>query len=121
MTLNRRTGTLAVVTVLLIAAGIALAAGIGGRKQLASGTAMDRASAAALAYTGGGLVTEAEASDENDGYEVDVTLKDGQKVEVRLDANYKVIGQEADDDDDEKEIRRRSRDSLMRGTRRVHP
>ena len=100
MTLNRRTGSLAVVILLLVAAGIAVAAGIGGRKQRTSGTAIDRASAAALAFTGGGRVTEAEASDENDGYEVDVTLKDGQKVEVRLDSNYKVIGQEADDDDE---------------------
>jgi len=68
MTLNRRTGSLAVVIVLLVAAGIAVAAGIGGRKQLTSGTAMDRASAAALAYTGGGRVTEAKAS-----YEMTVT------------------------------------------------
>lgn len=29
-----------------------------------------------------------------------MTFKDGQKVEVRLDSNYKVIGQEVDNDDE---------------------
>lgn len=106
MKLNRRTGTLAVIIVLLVAAGIAVATGIGGRKQLESVTPINKARAAALAFTGGGQVTESEVSDENDGYEVDVTLADGHTVEVRLDANFKVIGQaarEADDDDNDGE------------------
>jgi hypothetical protein len=103
MTLNRSDWALTLITVLLVTAGIAVAAGIGGRQQLTSGSALDKAGAAALASTGGGRVTESEVSEDKQGYEVEVTLNNGQKVEVRLDANFKVTGQEADDDDDEKE------------------
>jgi hypothetical protein len=103
MTLNRKDGTLALVMVLFVAAGIAVAAGIGGGQQLATDSAMDKAGAAALASAGGGRVTESEVSDDKQGYEIEVTLDNGNKVDVRLDANFKVISQEADDDDDENE------------------
>jgi len=104
MTLNRKTGALAVAVVLVVAAGIAVAAGISGRQQLTPANGVDKAGAAALAYTHGGRVTDSEARDDREGYEIEVTLDNGHKVDVRLDANFKVVRQEADDDDDEKEV-----------------
>jgi uncharacterized membrane protein YkoI len=94
---------LALVVVLFVAVSIAVAAGIGGQQKLTTDSAMDRAGAAALAATGGGRVTESEVSDDKQGYEIEVTLDNGNKVEVRLDAKFKVISQEADDDNDENE------------------
>jgi uncharacterized membrane protein YkoI len=78
-------------------AGIALATG-GDSDEPITGTALERASAAALAHTGGGRVTETEAGDEEGAYEVEVTLNDGRQVDVHLDAGFNVIGDEADDD-----------------------
>ena len=62
------------------------------------GSTLDRAVAAALAETGGGTVTETESGDDGATYSVEVRLNDGDQVEVNLDENFKVIGQEADDD-----------------------
>jgi uncharacterized membrane protein YkoI len=42
-------------------------------------------------------VTETEAGDDGAAYGVEVRLDDGRVVEVRLDANFHVLGQEADD------------------------
>jgi uncharacterized membrane protein YkoI len=63
-----------------------------------TGEALEKASAAALAHTGAGRVTETEAGDEDSYYEVEVTLDDGSQVDVQLDTDFKVIGDEADDD-----------------------
>ena len=91
-----------------IAAGIAavVAAGVGGGLAVASGgddseapitgDALARASAAALAETGGGRVTDTEVGDEESYYEVEVTLADGSAVDVQLDENFKVVGSTAD-------------------------
>ena len=68
-------------------AGAVVATG-GDSDQPITGQALDRASKAALDHTGGGRVTETEAGDEDSYYE----------VEVNLDENFNVIGQEADDD-----------------------
>ena len=57
-----------------------------------------RARPTALEFTGGGTVTETEAGDDGAAYGVEVRLDDGRVVEVRLDANVQVLGQEADDD-----------------------
>jgi len=68
-----------------------------------TGTALERASAAALAHTGGGRVTETENGDEESRYEVEVTLDDGTQVDVQLDEDFKVVGDESDgpgEDDD---------------------
>ena len=62
-----------------------------------SGTALDQASAAALAHTGEGRVTETEVGDEESLYEVEVTLDDGSEVDVQLDADFNVVGSEAED------------------------
>jgi uncharacterized membrane protein YkoI len=63
-----------------------------------TGADLDKASAAALAHTGEGKVTETEVGDEESLYEVEVTLDDGSQVDVQLDENFEVVGDEADDD-----------------------
>jgi hypothetical protein len=66
-----------------------------------TGPALERASAAALQYTGGGRVTETEAGDEEGAYEVEVTLDDGSQVDVHLDENFNVIGGQSDDGEED--------------------
>ena len=93
-----------VCTLALVAAGlttgIAIAAGGGGGDDDAAltGSALDRATAAALAHTGGGTVTETEVGDDGAAYGVEIRLADGSQVEVNLDGAFNVIGQDADDD-----------------------
>jgi len=83
-----------------VGGGIAVASGGGDDSEPAiSGEALDRASDAALAHTGGGRVTETEAGDEESYYEVEVTLEDGTQVDVQLDRDFEVVGSEADSDD----------------------
>ena len=60
------------------------------------GSALDRASAAALEATGEGTVSETETGDEESYYEVEVTLDDGSQVDVQLDRSFQVVGQSAD-------------------------
>ena len=62
-----------------------------------TGDALDKATAAALAHTGGGEVTDTEVGDEESRYEVEVTLDDGSQVDVQLDADFQVVGSEGDD------------------------
>ena len=63
-----------------------------------TGAALEKASAAALAHTGGGRVTETEVGDEDSYYEVEVTLDDGSQVDVQLDEDFAVVGSSDDDD-----------------------
>jgi uncharacterized membrane protein YkoI len=93
------------------AAGLVAAAGTGiavagagdddGTETPISGSALDRASTAALERTGGGEVTETEVGDEESYYEVEVTLDDGSQVDVQLDRNFEVVSSEGDDDTSE--------------------
>jgi uncharacterized membrane protein YkoI len=78
----------------------AVVAGQGGddNEQPIRGDALTKATAAALAHTGGGTVTETEVGDEESLYEVEVTLSDGRQVDVQLDENFEVVGSEADDE-----------------------
>ena len=69
-----------------------------GTEKAITGTALDRASAAALEHTGGGKVTETEVGDEEGYYEVEVTRPDGSQVDVHLDRNFNVTGDDVDDD-----------------------
>jgi uncharacterized membrane protein YkoI len=62
------------------------------------GSALERATAAALEHTGGGTVTETEVGDDGAAYGVEIRLDDGSQVEVSLDENFNVIDQAADDD-----------------------
>lgn len=64
-----------------------------------TGTALDRASAAALAHTGEGRVSDTEVDDEESYYEVEVTLGDGRQVDVQLDRSFQVVGSSADSED----------------------
>jgi uncharacterized membrane protein YkoI len=97
----------------LLAAGALVAALAGGAGIAAAtdgddpspltGEALEDATAAALAHTGGGTVTETEVGDEEGAYEVEVTMADGRQVDVHLDGDLNVLGDEVDADgpDDE--------------------
>ncbi len=61
-----------------------------------TGEALERASQAALDYLGEGRVTDTEVGDEEGYYEVEVTLENGREVDVHLDEEFNVLGQEAD-------------------------
>ena len=94
----------AVLAVILVAGagGIAVATGaVGDDDQPLTGSTYDRAVEAALEHTGGGEVTETEAGDDGAAYGVEIRLPDGRQVEVNLDENFNVIGQEDDDDSDD--------------------
>src|SRR3712207_1785112 len=89
-------------------AGIAYANGGGDSEESLTGPDAQKAESAAIAAVGGGgTVTEVERDDGDDGYgtgggggayEVEVTREDGSQVEVHLDGDYDVVGQEADED-----------------------
>ena len=59
-----------------------------------TGTDLEKASAAALAHTGGGRVSGTEVGDEESYYEIEVTLDDGRQVDVQLDESFAVVGTE---------------------------
>ena len=86
-------------------AGVAFAGGGGedaaeGPDVAISGSDLDKASAAALAHTGEGTVSGTEVGDEESYYEVEVTLDDGSQVDVQLDRDFDVVGDEADGSED---------------------
>src|SRR5215207_738541 len=96
--------------ILTAAVAAVVAAGIGGAtaattgddsEQPITGDALARASAAALAHTGGGRVTDTEVGDEDSYYEVEVTLPDGRQVDVQLDRNFTLVGSSADQPSDD--------------------
>lgn len=83
--------------VVIAAAGTGIAAiGMDDNEQPITGEALEKASAAALAYTGGGRVTETEEGDEDSYYEVEVTMPDGHQVDVQLDRSLNVVGSSED-------------------------
>jgi uncharacterized membrane protein YkoI len=61
-----------------------------------TGQALKEASAAALAHTGAGRVTETEVNDEESYYEVEVTMPDGSQVDVQLNRSFHVVGSKGD-------------------------
>ena len=61
-----------------------------------SGEALQQASEAALAYTGEGRVTGTEVDDEESKYEIEVTLDNGDEVDVQLDEQFSVVSSEND-------------------------
>ena len=80
--------------------GIALATSGGDDNESPiTGPALEKASAAALAYTGGGRVTDTEVGDEDGYYEVEVTLDKGKQTDVHLDKDFKVLGSKVDSGD----------------------
>ncbi len=92
-------GAVVVATLGVAATGITMAtAGNDDTDTPIQGDALQRATEAALAYTGEGRVTETEVGDEESLYEVEVTLDDGSQVDVQLDEQFKVVSSSADDD-----------------------
>jgi uncharacterized membrane protein YkoI len=98
-------GVLALAALALGGAAIAGATGgdDDGSERAITGTALDRASAAALQETGGGKVTGTEAGDEEGAYEVEVTRPDGSQVDVHLDEGFDVLNQVDDGDSGEQD------------------
>ncbi len=103
--MNNRTKIIGVgASILALAAGgtgVALAGGgsedaAEGPDVAIDGSALDKASAAALEATGGGTVSDTETGDEESYYEVEVTLDDGSQVDVQLDRSFQVVGESAD-------------------------
>lgn len=88
----------------LAAGGVAIATATGGGDDddasdtPITGSALRSAGHAALEHTGGGRVTETEVGDEESYYEVEVTRDDGSQVDVQLDRDFNVVGDEADED-----------------------
>lgn len=83
-------------------AGLAFAGGGGdddGSEVPITGSALDKASAAALDATGGGTVSETEVRDEEGYYEVEVTRSDGSQVDVHLNRSFDVLSEVGDSDD----------------------
>ena len=81
------------------AVGVSLATGgDDGSDAPLTGSDLDRATAAAIAHTGGGEILETEVGDDGAAYGVEIRLPDGSVVEVALDDTFHVIGQASDDD-----------------------
>ena len=87
----------------LAAGGAAIAGAAGGDDDATdtpiSGSALDKAKAAALADTPG-KVTETEVGDEESYYEVEVTRPDGSQVDVQLDRDFNVVSSATDSEND---------------------
>jgi uncharacterized membrane protein YkoI len=98
--INLRTLVTAAAVAMLVVlggAGIAYANG-GDSEEQVTGVEAEKAKSAALAAVGGGTVTEVERDDGTAAFEVEVERDDGSQVEVHLDGDLDVVGQEADDD-----------------------
>jgi uncharacterized membrane protein YkoI len=95
-------------TKLILAAGLTVAAVVGGAGAVMAtdadddapltGEQRDKAVAAARAHVGEGEVTDTEMGDDGAAYGVEILKPDGVQVEVNLDRDYRVTGSEADDD-----------------------
>ena len=103
MRINKKLAVAAGATAIVVGgAGVAVAADGSdadsneGPDVAITGDALQRASEAALAETGGGRVTGSEVGDEESYYEVEVTLDDGRQVDVQLDESFHVVGSSAD-------------------------
>jgi len=100
--MNRRKAWIAggALAATLVIAGSGISAATGGRDADTplTGTALEKAAAAALAHTGGGTVIETEVGDDGAAYGVEIRLDDGSTVEVTLDETFNVTGSQADDD-----------------------
>ena len=82
----------------IVGAGTGFAIAAGGDDRPLTGSDLEKATAAALAHTGDGTVVEAETGEGGSAYGVEIRRADGTVVEVALDARFRVIGTERDDD-----------------------
>ncbi len=108
--MNRTTKVIAITAgaVAIVLSGAGLAQGLGAddtdpeeTETAITGDALAQASAAALDYTGEGTVTGTEVGDEESYYEVEVTLDNGDQVDVQLDESFTVVDSIADSETDE--------------------
>jgi uncharacterized membrane protein YkoI len=95
---NRLVALAVAIVAIAAGTGIVIASGTSDEDAPLVGTDLERATQAALAHTGGGTVIESEAGDDGAVYGIEIQLEDGSVVEVNLDADFNVIGSEADDD-----------------------
>ena len=101
--INLRTLVIAAAVVAMLlalgGAGIAYANG-GDSEEQVTGPDAEKAKSAAIAAVGGGTVTEVERDDGNGtgAFEVEVARDDGSQLEVHLDGDLNVVGQEAGED-----------------------
>jgi Peptidase propeptide and YPEB domain len=97
--MRKRTAGLAAAvacTAAIAVGGIAVAAGDDGDEPV-TGPEARAATRAALQATGGGTANAVERDSENGAtWEVEVTKRDGQTVDVRLDQDYRVVVIEGD-------------------------
>ena len=66
-----------------------------------TGASLERASKVALDYVGEGRVTDTEIDDEEGYYEIEVTLNNGNQVDVHLDKEFKVISTKEENNDED--------------------
>jgi hypothetical protein len=90
-------GVIGAVLVVGVGTGVVMAAAGDDDKPL-SGSKYDQATEAALDHVGGGEVIETEVGDDGAAYGVEIRKDDGSVVEVNLDSDFNVIGDEPDDD-----------------------
>ncbi len=96
--MRKRTKSIIGTAVVATAVAVPAAAVAGGDSDTPiTGPALEKATAAALAHIGQGIVTETEVGDEESYYEVEITLEDGTQIDVQLDESFNVVGSEADD------------------------
>jgi uncharacterized membrane protein YkoI len=98
------------IAVLAVFGGVAMAGGDDSAEDAAegpdvaiTGNAFEDASQAALDHLGEGQVTDTEVGDEESYYEVEVTREDGSQVDVQLDEDFNVVGDERETETDENE------------------
>mgnify|MGYP001571123330 CR=1 FL=1 len=68
-----------------------------------TGTALDKASAIALEFIGEGRVTDSEIDDEEGYYEIEITLENGQEVDVHLNKEFNILSKEIESYNDEED------------------
>ena len=101
--MKKRTVITLTTVAVLAAGGTAIAAGAGDDDATdtpISGSALEKAKAAALAEEPG-KVTETEVGDEESYYEVEVTRPDGSQVEVQLDRDFNVVSSATDSEQED--------------------
>ena len=99
--MKRSTRVIVAATAVVAGLGVVGAAAVGASSSgeidtPITGSALEQASAAALASAGEGRVTGTEVGDEESYYEVEVTLDDGREVDVQLDKDFNVVGSKTD-------------------------
>jgi hypothetical protein len=79
------------VAAVAIGIGVAVAQPNEGETPI-TGDAYTKATQVALAYTGGGKVTQTHLHDEEGFYQVEVTMPDGSQTDVNMDEKFHITG-----------------------------